>query len=156
MIEDQVTYSMAMNVLTSWDALKSTPDYCDETAALVFERLHELEPRAMSIYEIPSHVDIKTIRKDANFKMYARNAFDTMDCTVSMLGPDLFYLSGVLHDMGRRHQRNGVDPSHLPYMSEAIFYALSKMLGPQFTDEDKEAWEGVMDYMISEMLIGMN
>merc|ERR1712176_474088 len=109
----------------------------------------------MSIYEIQSNVDMRTLRKDTNFKMYAKNAFDTLDCTVSLLGPDLLYLSSVLHDMGRRHQRNGVDPSFLPYMKEALFYALSKMLGPQFTQDDKEAWEGVMDFMISEMLIGM-
>ena len=140
MIDNQVTYSMAMNVLSSWDAIKSKPNYCEEIAALVFKRLHELEPKAMSIYEIPSNVDMKTFRKDPSFKMHARNAFDMMDCTVSLLGPDLFDLSGMLHDMGRRHLRNGVNPSHLPCMSMALCYALSKMLGSQFTQDDNQAW----------------
>ena len=118
-------------------------------------RLFELDPRAKTIYEFPLDADMDTIRKDPRFKVHARNIVDMFDCAVSLLGPELDSLSGALKDLGRRHLRYGVHPSYLPVMSQAVCFALDNMLKSKFTRSDRLAWEGIMQFMVTEMVDAM-
>ena len=99
--------------------------------------------------------DIDTLRNDPRFKMHARNVVDMIDCAVSFLGPELDTLSGTLIDLGKRHLRYGVHPSYLPVMNLAVCFALHEMLGAAFTQRDRKSWEGILEFMVTQMMMGM-
>ncbi|MBI4724110.1 MAG: hypothetical protein HY765_03705 [Rhodomicrobium sp.] len=55
-------------------------------------------------------------------------------------------------DLGSRHKKMyGVGSKHYDYMREALLYALSVLLGPEFNDEVEAAWGETFD-MLSEAM----
>ena len=46
----------------------------------------------------------------------------------------------AVQDLGRRHARYGVEPSHYDTVATALLWTLERGLGDEFTPETREAW----------------
>lgn len=77
-----------------------------------------------------------------------------MEKTVQMLGDDNETLTKNLTELGQKHVSFGVTPQYFPYMTDALIVMLKEMLGGDFTDDDKQAFENVMAVLIADMVRG--
>jgi hemoglobin-like flavoprotein len=154
MTSKEVTYTVAMNVSTSWDTLKMTDNYKEVVGELIFQRLFELEPKTRSIFQM-GDVGNKDLKSHPNFTKHAHVIVDMIDYAVDCLGPDVDSLAEHLNDLGRRHIGYGVQASHVPIMGEASVFALEKVLGSQFTASDRKDWTTIFQFMTGNMIKGM-
>jgi hypothetical protein len=136
----------------SWNKLKSIPHYQDIAGQLILTRLFELESRALFIFGWSPNQDILL---DPSFTWHAKTTVDRVEMAVEFLGPDLEPLKDDLQELGRRHYLYGVPPAYLPFMEQAIMYALEKMLGKALKKQDRKAWRVIFKFIISCMQTGM-
>lgn len=80
---------------------------------------------------------------------------DMIDCAVGLLGPDLDPLKEDLLDLGKRHISYGVSSDYFPVMEKAVMYMLEELLDDMLTKKDRQAWQVIFHFMISNMMKGM-
>ena len=68
------------------------------------------------------------------------------------LGPDLEVISEILSKLGKRHVQYGVKAHYLPYMGEALIYALKQTLKEHWTEQMEEAWVEVYDELSGDIM----
>lgn len=76
---------------------------------------------------------------------------DMIDCAVGFLGPDLDPFVADLLELGGRHYKYGVRPEFFRVMGQALFFALYKFLGDNFSMDDRSSWENVFNFMVHHM-----
>ncbi|MFL6651077.1 MAG: globin domain-containing protein, partial [Sulfurifustaceae bacterium] len=54
-------------------------------------------------------------------------------------------------DLGRRHVRYGVQPSHYDTVAAALLWTLEQGLGADYTPETREAWTAVYTLLAGTM-----
>jgi hemoglobin-like flavoprotein len=91
----------------------------------------------------------------SSFRVHADNVVDTIDRSVSNLGPDIEMLEKEMIALGRRHMHVGVQAEDLVYMGRAIQYAVEDVLGDELLIEERLAWTEVLAFMIEKMTVGM-
>ena len=64
---------------------------------------------------------------------------------------DLPALVPAVQQLGRRHVGYGVVDAHYATVGAALLWTLEKGLGPDFTDEAKEAWAAVYGILATTM-----
>lgn len=147
-----ISYGTVMAVTMSWDKLKAVPSYQDKAGELIFCRLFELEPKARNMFGYSATEEIKANPK---FLIHAHSMVDMIDCAVGFLGPDLDPLVDDMQDLGKRHISYGVESEYLPVMERAVMYAMEEILDNQFTRDDRQAWQLIFHFMITNMVKGM-
>jgi len=80
---------------------------------------------------------------------------DMIDDAIDFLSFDPETLKLQLIQLGERHVTYGVNPDYFPTMAKAIQHAMSAVLGDDFSLEHRKAWTVVLDFMISEMIVGV-
>jgi hemoglobin-like flavoprotein len=65
---------------------------------------------------------------------------------------DLPTLVPILQGLGKRHAGYGVEDSHYQTVGAALLKTLGQGLGPDFTEEVKEAWTAVYTVMADVMV----
>lgn len=79
------------------------------------------------------------------------------DTVFQLLGPDVEILEDICHDLGRRHQKMGVQKSSFPKMGLGLLHGLEVTLGDKLlTDNDKDAWREVYKKITDEILMAMD
>jgi hemoglobin-like flavoprotein len=74
---------------------------------------------------------------------------------VSFLGPDLEPLQDDLVALGKRHIRYGVKAEYLPGLYHCVCYFMEELLGDKFTPVQRSSWQVVFDFMVTEMIKGL-
>jgi len=74
---------------------------------------------------------------------------------ITLLGPDLETLESTLRDMGARHAAFFVRPSHWPKVGRALLYALQFCLEDRFTEELKDSWTLLYNFLGYHMVQGL-
>ncbi|MDM7922896.1 MAG: globin family protein [Pyrinomonadaceae bacterium] len=98
----------------------------DEAAALFYNRLFELDPALMNLF--------KGDLSEQGLKL------------IHMIGVAVNGLSRIddilpaVRSLGARHAVYGVKDAHYETVGSALLWTLAKGLGPDFTEETKEAW----------------
>jgi hemoglobin-like flavoprotein len=78
-----------------------------------------------------------------------------IDTAVQLLGPDLFPLEEVLFDLGKRHVIMKAQPEFWPLVGEALFLVFEECMGDSFTDEVREAWTIMYNFLGYHMIQGL-
>jgi hemoglobin-like flavoprotein len=157
-------HKLTLDVTQSWRELKQIPNYKEIVGTLIYAKLFELVPKAKNLFmslqdDDSCSVDSASVTSNtAQEKLqrhHAKAIVYMIGKAVNMLGPDLEPLSMSLIKLGKRHVAYGVEPHYLPFMRQALDYALSIVLGSKYTKRDQESWEIVVDFMVSKMTVGM-
>lgn len=110
----------------------------DQTAALFYARLFELDPSLRPLFRGDMR---EQGRKLMRFLGTAVGRLDRLD--------DL--LPGV-RALGVRHASYGVQYKHYAAIGTALLWTLGKGLGPEFTEEVREAWNTVYATLAGTMI----
>ena len=147
-----VTYSDVMNVITSWDKAKSTPDFEKVAGEVILSRLFKLEPKARALFGFSMN---ETITENPKFAVHSKVIVGMFDMAISFLGPDLEPIEFELMDLGQRHIAYGVTSDLLPVMERAVMYALEGILDGKLTRDDRGSWQVVFHFIIDHMNKGI-
>jgi hemoglobin-like flavoprotein len=113
-------------------------------------------PQVKVLFGFPIDVDPRSdeLLKSKRFALHAAFLMEMVEKTIQMLGDDNETLTKNLTELGQKHVSFGVTPQYFPYMTDALVVMLKEILGNDFTDEDKQAFETVMAVLIADMVRG--
>mmetsp|Transcript_23348 Transcript_23348/g.43361 ORF Transcript_23348/g.43361 Transcript_23348/m.43361 type:complete len:569 (-) Transcript_23348:185-1891(-) len=139
-----------------WSKLRTVKKYKEQGGVILFQNLFEACPQVKVLFGFPIDVDPRSdeLLKSKRFALHASFLLEMVEKTVQMLGDDNETLTKNLTELGQKHVSFGVTPNYFPYMTDAIIVMLKSMLGNEFTDEDKQAFENVMAVLIADMVRG--
>lgn len=144
-----IGYTAIANVLAVWDNARfASKDFEYEFGMVVLERLFELHPRTKIVFGYDKGEEEGQISAQVHAKAFA----SLIDSIFQMLGPDIDFTEEILIQVGRKHKAVGVSPSYIPFMGEALIYALEKSLGTALTEEQRNSWHEVFE-SISNVII---
>jgi Globin len=156
-------YTTVMKVYSSWAMIRGV-DHGLTTEA-IYKRLFELEPKARVLFDFGPDEDFDTDDNSNNghhrilanpmFQLHVHSLFDMLDLVVNSLGPDLEPLADELVELGRRHRGRGVRPDHLRVMDRAFVDGIGRLLGDRCTEDDRDAWREIFQFVIEHMSAGM-
>ena len=75
-----------------------------------------------------------------------------LDTALNMLGPDIELLTEIMEELGEKHIRYGVKAEMFGVMGEALIHTLDAILGDDFTDQVREAWETTYRELSADMI----
>lgn len=111
-----------------------------QAAALFYGRLFSTNPQLQTLFHSPI--------ADQGEKL-----INMIDAAIGNLDrPD--QLTPVLHALGARHEKYGVQPEHYVAVGDALLWTLEQGLGEAFTPELCEAWTEVYSALAAGMLEG--
>ena len=122
-------------VKANWAAVKPIK----ETAAdLFYDKLFELDPNLRSLFKENIAIQKKALMATISFAVATLNHPEK--------------LVPAVQDLGARHGKYGVQPSHYATVGAALLWTLEQGLGEAWTAEAKEAWTEVFGILSSTMI----
>ena len=115
-------------------------DQAEETAALFYGRLFEIDPELRPMFE-------------GDLAEQGRKLMHMISLAVRGLSR-LDELAPAVRSLGARHAGYGVRDSHYETVGSALLWTLEKGLGPAFTDETREAWAATYTLLAQAMKDG--
>jgi len=119
------------------DSFASIAGIADDAAILFYQRLFELDPSLRGMFR-------------GDMTEQRRKLMQMITAAVKGLDR-LEQLVPVVQDLGRRHGKYGVQPSHYDTVGAALLWTLEAGLGRDFTREVKEAWTAVYTLLATTM-----
>lgn len=98
----------------------------EQAAAMFYARLFELDPSLEPLFT-------------SDLKSQGRKLTSMIGTVVANLR-NFSALVPAVEDLGRRHVRYGVRPSHYETVGSALLWTLEKGLGDELTPETRQAW----------------
>lgn len=137
----------------TWHKAKEAGGGLSEVGRAIFLRLFEISPETQDLFpfkdeskdELPTSK--KLFRHGGNFARHIEKAVMGMDNVYGDVGPKFVAL-------GARHYGYGAKEEHYPVVGEAMFDALQKLLGEDFTPEVHEAWSALYRIINDAMVEG--
>ena len=99
----------------------------EQSAGYFYEKLFELDPEAQRLF---GRTDMELQGKKV-MRMFAE-IVRTLDQPQALIAE--------VADLGRRHVHYGVQDSQYASVGTALLWTLERGLGPEFTDEVRDAW----------------
>jgi hemoglobin-like flavoprotein len=116
-----------------------------------------MDPSAAAVFNFGNDTELNDdFYSSTRLLKHASYFINMIDRAVSLLGPDLELLTDVLEELGRKHSKLGVKPSHFPVMGDALLKILEELLGDECNDDVKEAWGEVYQAMTYDMIRARN
>eukprot|EP00980_Cylindrotheca_fusiformis_P012808 scaffold3151_cov110-Cylindrotheca_fusiformis.AAC.6 len=143
----------------SWLTVRAIPNHAEITGELMFRKIFELAPSALSMYSFGPEFDGNgdELFHSAVFKRHARGLVRMLDMVVNMIGPGLEPATKVLAKLGTRHITYGVLPAHYGIVGRALLHALETVLGPKkWTPAVERGWTQVYGFISTAMMAGAN
>jgi len=119
------------------DSFAKVAPIADQAAALFYQNLFSADPSLKPLFKGDMVEQGKKLMK---MIATAVNGLDRLDAIVP-----------AVQDLGRRHVKYGVKPSHYDTVGAALIQTLAQGLGPAFTPEVKDAWITVYGVLASTM-----
>jgi len=153
---DDIDFEIVMDVEQSWLRIKSIPNYAEVAGEILFRKIFELAPGALSMFAFGTGFvgDDESLYKSDPFKAHARGVVEMLEQAVHMLGPDMEPVLIALSELGDRHVEYGVLPAHYGIVGEALLYTLATALGDGWTPKVKKGWELVYGLVSTAMMAG--
>ena len=116
-------------------------DLCPDSKIL-FGFLKTIDPHSEKLLE------------NKRFLAHADFLLSMIGKTVRMIGQDNDKLAKDLIELGRKHVTYGGKAEYFPFMTESIMMMMQEMLGSEFLDAEREAWEDILSVLIADMVKG--
>lgn len=111
-----------------------------EFAKHYYGKLFELEPRLQALFR--NDLDIQGRKLIAMLEVAVNGVKD-----MGMLVPMLTQLTQLAH----RHNDYNVKKSHFSLLNTALHHAFEQHLQQAYTDEHRQAWQTLLDFMVDTM-----
>lgn len=150
----ELSYNTLALVLDSWSFLKISKDLFDETGQHLFQKLFSRSPEIKLLFGFPPDLnpDSEDLLHNMRFIRHSLYMMEMLDSALNLVGPDIELLTEILHDLGSKHVRYGVQPEMFPVMGECLIESLKDSLGEKFDDRTREAWEILYQGLSQEMI----
>jgi hemoglobin-like flavoprotein len=109
----------------------------DTAAQLFYARLFEMDPSLRALFR-------------SDMRQQGEKLMQLIDGAVNGLSRMEGIVSAI-QELGRRHANYGVKDHHYGTVGAALFWALGKSLGAEFTPEAKDAWATVYAVLATTM-----
>ncbi len=110
----------------------------DLAARMFYGRLFQLDPSLRPLFH-------------ADMKRQGEKLLATLDSIVASLD-DLSGLMPVARALASRHVGYGAQPAHYDTVGEALVWAVGQIVGPDFTEADRQAWRRAYAGLAGEMV----
>ncbi|QDL90388.1 hemin receptor [Paroceanicella profunda] len=130
-----MTPQMIADIQSSWLAALAAPG---DITAVFYDRLFATAPQ------------VRPLSRN-NLALQRLKLADTLATVVEELD-NFERLRGTVADLGRRHVRYGARPEHYAAVGEALIWALERHLGPDFTDDARNAWTEAIRLLVGIMI----
>jgi hemoglobin-like flavoprotein len=120
------------------DSFEKVLPIAEDAAALFYSRLFELDPSLKHLFK-------------GNLREQGRKLMSAIQVVVTSLNR-LEKIVPTVQELGRRHARYGVQPSHYQTVAEALLWTLEQGLGEAFTPETKDAWVAAYTVLAETMI----
>ena len=91
---------------------------------------------------------------DKHLQLHAVAFIQMLDTVIEMLGPNIDLVTEMLGDLGAKHKKYGVHPKLFDRMGTCLLTVLEELLGHQFDDATREAWQETYAKMSQDMALG--
>ena len=117
-------------------------------------RFFSLEPRAIKVFSFGRDVDSysEDLLQNRRVIEHGKHYVKMVDRAIDLLGPDIELLTEILLELGKQHERLGVEASYYPPMQEALLQTLSELLGDRFSEAVRAAWVKVYKELADDMI----
>ncbi|XP_071115047.1 hemoglobin subunit mu-like [Haliotis cracherodii] len=120
----------------------------------VFIRIFQLYPNVKQLFPC-RHKEGKELLQDQNFKGHASRFMQAVGAVVDNIDDLDRSLSPLLIGLGRQHiHYNGFIPENFDAFTESMTLTWSEELKGRFTEEVKDAWEAVFDFIMMKLKVG--
>ncbi|XP_057341379.1 neuroglobin-like [Microplitis mediator] len=154
-VEEEFTEDEIKRVQSTWDLLHSTPL---ETALAILERSMEIFPEFRQFIQEFYTISFEDIPEDIRCQKQALRVVKTVNTFVSGLN-DIVKAKDFLFKLGKRHKTFGVKLNDFLAFRKSLLYVLDKklsQLGYQYSEEDNNTWNKVLDTMLTHIVLGYN
>lgn len=111
--------------------------HADETAALFYRRLFEIDPSRKALFK-------------GDMKRQGKMLMDTLQIVVGQLQNDT-QVQPALEALARRHIAYGVEVKDFTSVGTALLWAIEAMLGGDFTADTRKAWMAAYSHVAGIM-----
>jgi methyl-accepting chemotaxis protein len=139
-----MSYSTISNALDSWEVARRKRGGDKAVGKEILLTLFQMEPRTKQIFGFDLNEDIEGQDAKLNLALHhGERLVQMFDGVLTLLGPNGDTLDEIVEQLGERHKRYGVQPGDFILMGIAFCKALSNILGGQWKDSTKAAWEEI-------------
>ena len=112
-----------------------------------------MEPSAKDVFVFGKDIELNDeFFKSERLVRHAKFFVKMIDRSIALLGPDIELLTEILLDLGVKHNRFGVKPSHYPPMGKALLATIQELLGDKFSQQMEDAWVEVFQALAYDMI----
>ena len=165
---------MIEQVQTSWDKIKSIPNYEEVCGTILFPKILEFEPEAIRLFTFADNDLDSTASSSLEFNplylAHVKAVIRMVDVIIHMLD-DLELVAKALEELGLKHATTyGVNfaktPQYCDYFSHAFLYTLEQVLTMDSANTGrsssrsswnavtKEGWNGIFIFISTYMIRG--
>jgi hemoglobin-like flavoprotein len=155
---DSISFQMVNTVINSWEnKVKKIPNWLPIAGELLLRKMFELDPETITMFGLPADTRFNDpeLKNNKHFMAKGMRLVQAVDTAIKFLGPDLEPLEDTLVELGTRHVARHCRPHHWPVVGDALFYVFEVGLGDQFTDEIREAWTIMYNFLGYHMIQGL-
>mmetsp|Transcript_4767 Transcript_4767/g.12113 ORF Transcript_4767/g.12113 Transcript_4767/m.12113 type:complete len:463 (-) Transcript_4767:107-1495(-) len=150
----QITFTLVDTVVDSWNKFTAMPDWEKVTGDLFLRFIFKLAPVTIELFGFPAGTDYRDpnlLPSQLNKGVVLIKAIDT---AVSLLGPDVAPLEGVLFDLGKRHVNMMAQPEYWPVVGEALFLVFEEYMDG-FEGDVRKSWTIMYNFLGYHMIQGL-
>lgn len=153
-----ISYGMVTTVVSHWEqGVKRIPKWDVVVGEKFLRKVFELDSSTITMFGFPGNIkyDDPKLSEDKAFLAKSSNLLKAIDIAVGCLGPDLSPLENQLLELGARHTVMNCRPHHWPVIGKALMFALDECLDSKLSEEDKEAWTVIYNFLSYHMVRGL-
>jgi hemoglobin-like flavoprotein len=153
----QISFTLVTTVVDSWSRVTSIPNWETVTGDLFLRYIFKLAPATMELFGFPAKTDYRDPELVHNRAFLHKGVvlIKAIDTAVSLLGPDVAPLEGVLYDLGKRHVNMMAQPEHWPVVGEALFLVFEECMEGGFSGDVRKAWTIMYNFLGFHMIEGL-
>ena len=155
---DTINYKTVQLVMDSWGVFTDIKDWHKQSASLVLRKLFELVPEVKTAWGFSADFDPDNLNDPGHNRFISKGLgfMAGVDKALAFLGPDLEPLEVELVELGRVHFLfMAAQPEFWPPVGLALMHTFEKLLGDKFTEDMKEAWGILYNFMAYWMIEGL-
>mmetsp|Transcript_32943 Transcript_32943/g.79693 ORF Transcript_32943/g.79693 Transcript_32943/m.79693 type:complete len:161 (+) Transcript_32943:38-520(+) len=149
-----MSYDTVTKVVDSFEAVRRIENYDEKAGVLIFKKFFSLEPRAIKVFSFGRNIDSYSEDLLGNRQVieHGKHYVKMVSRAIDLLGPDIELLTEILLELGKQHERFGVQPEFYPPMGQALLSALSELLGDKFSEPVRAAWVECYQVLAEDMI----
>ena len=153
-----IDYEEIANVIHCWEYTKKKYSCRETIGKTILLNMFTLEPSTKLVFGFQLHhknIDQHPMLR-AGLMVHGLRIVHMIDQILDLLGPDMETLMEILQDVGKRHEKFGVQKEHYTHLGTAIRHTMKHIMKDEqyYTSSIDNAWTHIFDILSSIIVQG--